>query len=71
MKLTGKIAFRDLEGGVWALEADDGRTYELVGGDPKMLKNGARVQVEGEVRRDAMSLAMIGPVLSVKHYKVL
>jgi hypothetical protein len=71
MKLTGKVAFRDLEGGVWVLEGDDGRTYELVGGDRKMLRDGARVQVEGELRRDAMSVAMIGPVVSVKHYKML
>jgi hypothetical protein len=71
MKLTGKVAFRDLEGGVWVLEGDDGRTYELVGGDRKMLRDGVRVQVEGELRRDAVTVAMIGPVVSVKHYKML
>ena len=71
MKLTGKVAFRDLEGGVWVLEGDDGRTYELVGGDRKMLRDGVRVQVEGDLRRDAVSVAMIGPVVSVKHYKML
>ncbi len=47
MKLTGTVSLRDLEGGVWVLEGDDGRTYELVGGDGKLRTKGSRIEVEG------------------------
>ena len=40
MKLTGKVVYRDLEGGVWVLEGDDGTTYQLAGGDRKIKKDG-------------------------------
>ncbi len=71
MKLAGKVAFRDLEGGVWVLEGDDGRTYELAGGDRKIKKDGQRVEVDGEVDPGAVSTAMVGPVLSVRRYRFL
>ena len=69
MKLKGKVAFRDIETGIWVLEGDDGRTYQLDGGDRKIKKDGQRVEVEGEVDRDALTAGMIGPVLRVRKYK--
>jgi len=71
MKLTGTVSLRDLEGGVWVLEGDDGRTYEIVGGDRRLRTKGQRIQVEGEVDAGAASLAMVGPVLKVKSYRPL
>ena len=69
MKLTGKVVYRDLEGGVWVLEGDDGTTYQLAGGDRKIKKDGQRVEVDGDVDKDALSFAMVGPLLKVKSYK--
>ena len=69
-KLTGKIAFRDIETGVWVLEGDDGRTYQIVAGDRKLKKEGQRVEVEGNVDEGALTSAMVGPTLSVKKFKV-
>ncbi|ATB34232.1 DUF5818 domain-containing protein [Melittangium boletus] len=71
MKLTGRVVYRDLEGGVWVLEADDGRTYQLEGGDRKIKKDGQRVEVEGEVARDVMTIAMVGPVFNVASYRFI
>ncbi|WP_224249184.1 DUF5818 domain-containing protein [Hyalangium gracile] len=71
MKLSGRIAFRDIETGVWVLEGDDGRTYQLAGGDRKIKKDGQRVEVEGNVDNDAVTLHMVGPVLTVASYKFL
>jgi hypothetical protein len=71
MKLTGCVVFRDLEGGVWMLEGDDGRTYQLAGGDRKIKKDGQRVEVEGDVARDVMTFAMMGPVFNVASYRFL
>ena len=69
MKLKGKIAYRDLESGVWVLEGDDGKTYQLDGGDRKIKKDGHRVEVEGEVEKDAVSFAMVGPIFRVRSYR--
>ena len=71
MKLTGRVSFRETEGGVWVLESDDGRTYQIVGGDGRLRKSGQRVEVEGEVDSTALTFAMVGPVLKVKRYRPL
>ena len=71
MKVSGKVAYQDLETGVWVLEGDDGRTYLLAGGDRKLKKNGARVEAEGEVDAESATLAMVGPRLVVRRYSFL
>jgi len=71
VKLSGKVAFRDVETGVWVLEGDDGKTYQLAGGDRKLKKDGSRIEVDGEVDKDALTAAMVGPVLTVKTYRFL
>ena len=50
MKIAGTVEYRDLEGGLWQLKADDGKRYTLLGarGELKSLK-GARVEVEGSL----------------------
>ncbi len=67
-KLNGTVRFKDLETGLWVLEGDDGRTYLLAGGDRKLKKDGARIEVEGEVDAESPTLAMVGPRLVVKRY---
>lgn len=71
MKLTGRVSFRGAEGGVWVLEGDDGRTYQIAGGDGRLRKSGQRIEVEGQVDSTALTFAMVGPVLKVKKYRPL
>ncbi len=71
MKLTGTVSLRDVEGGVWVLEGEDGRTYQIVGGDRQLRQHGRRMEIEGEVDPAALSFAMVGPVLKVKKYRAL
>jgi hypothetical protein len=71
MTLTGRVVFRDLEGGVWVLEGDDGRTYQLAGGDRKIKKDGQRIEVQGDVARDMLTAAMVGPVFNVASYRFI
>jgi hypothetical protein len=71
MKLAGKVAFRDVEAGVWVLEADDGRTYLLAGGDRAIKRDGARIEAEGRLDADSLTLAMVGPRFVVKGYRFL
>jgi hypothetical protein len=65
-KYTGIVKESPLEGGVWMLDASDGFMYQLLGAEVSSLKDGASVEVEGEVDQNMMSLAMTGPILKVK-----
>jgi hypothetical protein len=71
MKLSGKVERVDLGGGAFVLVADDGSRYQLVGGDRGLKKVGQRIEVEGEVDSQGVSVAMVGPLLRVKSYKPL
>jgi hypothetical protein len=70
-KFTGVLRRNDLEGGHWQLEADDGTEYVLEGAavDAAKLSDGARVEVDGSVDRNALSFAMTGPTMKVKTIK--
>lgn len=68
MKLKGRVTFRDLGAGAWVLDAEDGKHYELLGIDEKTLREGARVEVEGELDAGAVSTAMAAPTLRVKRW---
>jgi hypothetical protein len=65
-KLRGTIRKSDLEGGVYQLVADDGTIYELEGSDPLLRKEGAKVEIDGSVDRNALSFSMTGPRLKAK-----
>ena len=69
-KISGKVAYKNLEGGVWVLEGDDGQTYQLTGGDKKMIKDGQRIEAEGSVDSGGFSFAMVGPIFKVERYKL-
>ena len=71
MRVTGEVKFKDLETGVWVLEGDDGKTYLLAGGDRQLKKPGSRVEAEGDVDKDSLNVAMVGPRFVVKSYKFL
>ena len=65
-KFTGRVSRSDLEGGHWVLVTDQGVTYQLTGGGPDLLKDGARAEVEGRIATRAMGIAMLGDILEVK-----
>ncbi len=69
--VTGTIQRSNMGPGTWALITDDGITYEIQKNAPKeLLKSGQKVKVQGQVREDVMTFAMIGPVLEVKSFEV-
>ncbi|MDJ0733982.1 MAG: hypothetical protein QNJ47_07855 [Nostocaceae cyanobacterium] len=70
--VTGTIQRRDIGTGAWALVSDEGTTYEILrGADKSLLQAGQKAEVTGQVREDVMTIAMIGPVLEVKSFKIL
>jgi hypothetical protein len=71
MKLRGRVEFRDIEMGVWVLEGEDGRTYQLSGGNAALRRRGQQVEIDGDVDRKAMTTAMVGPVLRVRGFRAV
>lgn len=67
--VSGTVRFQDLEGGLWLLEADDGKRYQLEGGGGALRKDGQHVEIEGEVKESMLSFGMAGPILSVKRFR--
>ena len=70
-KFKGKVVKSDLEGGLWQLEGDDGKTYTLEGGDAKLHKDGVKVEIEGSVDEGGMGIGFGAQVLQVKSFKIL
>ncbi|MGD1921211.1 MAG: hypothetical protein ACFCAD_21380 [Pleurocapsa sp.] len=71
MKVIGKMEMKGFGFGVWALVMDDGTTYELKNYPPELEEEGIKVEVEGKIRDDVMTMAMIGKVLEVESFKKL
>ena len=71
MQITGTIDKQGFGFGTWALIAEDGKTYELKEPDPKLQQSGIQVKIEGKIREDIMTIAMIGPVLEIESFSIL
>ncbi len=65
----GTVKKNDLEGGFWELHTDDGKRYQLKGGDDGLRKDGAKVTIDGKIDKEAFGIGMTGPTLAVKSYK--
>jgi hypothetical protein len=71
MKITGTLEYVDLEGGLWRLNADDGRRYTLLGSKAELKSaRGARVEVEGSLD-EGIGIGMSGPQLRVGRVRKL
>lgn len=62
---TGTIVYVDLEGGFYALDADNGRRYEPMNLPAEFRRDGLRVRFRGRVRSDMASIRMVGPILEI------
>ncbi len=71
MKISGTIERKGMGPGTWALVADSGDTYELKDAPEGLRQAGLKVSVEGQIREDVMTFAMIGPVLQVSSFEAL
>ncbi|MEQ8961753.1 MAG: hypothetical protein RLP02_28140 [Coleofasciculus sp. C2-GNP5-27] len=71
INVTGKIEHKDIGMGAWALVAESGETYELQDAPDELQQSNLNVKVQGEVREDVMTTAMIGPVLQVQSFEVM
>ncbi|MFP4497922.1 MAG: hypothetical protein ACLFQV_06875 [Vulcanimicrobiota bacterium] len=66
--IKGTIKKLDLEGGIWILDTGKNR-YSLMEGPMELYQDGMVVSVTGELKKDILSLGMVGPVLKVRDFK--
>jgi hypothetical protein len=66
--VTGTIERKGFGFGTWALVSDN-KTYELHNPPSDLQKIGLKVTVQGHIRDDIMTLAMIGPVLEIESFE--
>ncbi|MBD1825830.1 hypothetical protein H6F51_25495 [Cyanobacteria bacterium FACHB-DQ100] len=71
MTVTGVIQRKGFGTGAWAIDADNGKSYELHKPPEELQHAGLKVTVEGDIRDDVMSFAMIGQILEVKQFQIL
>lgn len=71
LNLTGEISYQDIGVGTWALVTSDQQTYELHNPPPQLRQAGLKVEVQGVIKDDVMTLAMIGPVLEVTSFEIV
>lgn len=63
--VKGEIQYSAIASGVWVLVSDTGETYELYKPSENLRKEGLRVEIKGNIRRDIMTIAMVGQILDV------
>ncbi|NET38177.1 MAG: hypothetical protein F6K19_40295 [Cyanothece sp. SIO1E1] len=70
--VEGTIQRAGMGPGAWAIITPQGQSYELQKGTPDdLLQVGLRVKLQGHVRDDVMTFAMVGPVLEVEAFELL
>lgn len=70
-KFKGTISKNDLEGGFWQLVAENGESYQLQGGDEDLRIEGQKVEIDGKVQEQTMSIGMAGSILKVGSWSKL
>lgn len=48
-----------------------GQTYELWQPPAELCQPLAQVEIQGEIKPDIMTIAMVGPVLSIEKFRIL
>ncbi|MFT6897439.1 MAG: hypothetical protein ACJA13_001845 [Paraglaciecola sp.] len=71
VEFTGRVRFITLEGGFYAIYADDGRVFTPTNLAKKYRQDGLLVVVTGQILTDIMSFTQHGKMLQVKSIKVI
>lgn len=65
ISFTGTVAWKDLEGGCYVLEADDGQRYVPMNLAAEYKSPGLRVQVTARLRPDMAGIQMAGRLIEI------
>jgi hypothetical protein len=72
VEITGTVKQSEVGMGTWTLVSDRNATYEIMQpADRALLQEGLRVKVRGKLRRDIMTMGMVGEVLEIIDFSML
>ena len=71
MQVKGTIKYQPLGVGTWTVVSEEGTTYELYQPPAEIKQNDLQVTIEGKIRKDIMTIAMVGDVLEIISFQVL
>lgn len=71
MTIQGTLEHSALEGGAWVFRANDGNSYQLDGLPSNLEKDGAKLELEGNVDKGMMTIGMMGSVFQVSKARSL
>jgi hypothetical protein len=71
VQIEGTIERKGFGPGTWAIVTPNGETYELKKAPNDLQKDGLKVKINGTIREDVMTFAMIGPVLEVETFQTM
>ena len=64
-QIQGTVTYKNIEGGFFAIDGDDGSKYDPINLPESFRKDGMKVEVTARRRRDAASIHMYGDVIEV------
>jgi len=67
----GTIRKLGLEGGLWALITDDGKTIELIDPPSALQKDGVKARIRGSRDEAEVSIGMVGDAMTVESFELL
>ena len=64
-EIIGTVAYKNIEGGFYAIDGDDGSRYNPINLPETFRKDGLKVKVTARLKKDAMSFRMYGAIIEV------
>ena len=64
-EIQGTIVHKNIEGGFFAIDGNDGKKYNPVNLSESFRKDGLKVKVTARLKMDAMSIHMYGTIIEV------
>lgn len=65
-QFEGVVQYRQIEGGAWVIESEEGTTYEPSDLPEEYREEGLRVRVWANRLDDQVSFRMVGPIISIE-----
>lgn len=66
LTITATVVYKNLEGGFWALDADDGAKYNPINLPETFQEDGLRVRAEVKPRPEIMSIHQYGMLVEIQ-----
>lgn len=65
VEIQGTVVHKDLEGGFYAIEGEDGRTYDPINLPDSYKKSGLRVRATVRHKNDVVGIHMAGDIVEI------